>query len=136
MWNRLKVIAEWYLGVAPTGSGESARWSLEFGAADGLTPWIVASIAVAAAIICLLAAQDPERKARRRWRLLALRLAVLAIIGVWLGQLTLVVVRTGLPTLVLLIDTSASMSLEDRTVDPIRAKTNKDSQTAAESPGR
>jgi uncharacterized membrane protein len=136
MWNRLKAIAEWYLGVAPSGSGESARWSLEFGAADGLTPWIVASIAVAAAIICLLAARDPERNARRRGRLLALRLAALAIIGVWLGLLTLVVVRTGLPTLVLLIDTSASMSLEDQPVDPVRAKPNKDSHAVAESRGR
>lgn len=111
MVQRLKSIAEWYLGVAPSGSGESARWSLRLGAVDALTPWVIAAMAVIAVLILL---REPDRSSRRWRRLLALRLSALAIIAVWFAELTLHVVRTGLPTLVLLVDTSASMGLDDQ----------------------
>lgn len=114
MWQRLRSVAEWYLGVSPTGSGESVRWSQSWGSASGNEVWIVGVIAAALAVIVVLAWQQPGRWSRAWWGLLALRLSALAIVALWLGEWTLHVVRTGLPSLVVLLDTSASMSLEDR----------------------
>jgi hypothetical protein len=50
----------------------------------------------------------------RRLGLLALRLGVLLVATTMLTEISLVVIRTGLPSCVILIDTSASMSLPGR----------------------
>ncbi|MFO1092099.1 MAG: VWA domain-containing protein [Planctomycetaceae bacterium] len=114
MWQRLRSVAEWYLGVAPARAGESAQWSLAWGGAEGTSTWIAAVLAVAATLMLLIAWRQQTGPSRRWWQLLAFRWLALSIVALWVGELTLVVVRTGLPTLALLMDTSASMGLEDR----------------------
>lgn len=51
---------------------------------------------------------------RQRLTLTALRLLVFAVIAAMLTELSLTVERTGLPTIAVMIDTSASMSLQDQ----------------------
>jgi uncharacterized membrane protein len=114
MLQRLKSLCGWYLGVEPTGSGESARWTLVWGGTGVSWWWIAAAVGAAALVAVVLALQEPDRLSRQWRRQLALRLSALMVVALWLGELTLEVVRTGLPTLVLMIDTSASMGLEDR----------------------
>ncbi|MBL8850062.1 MAG: hypothetical protein JNG89_10270 [Planctomycetaceae bacterium] len=114
MTQAFRSLVQWYLGVEPAASGETARWSLAWGIRDVSRGWIVAALLAALLLIAVVALQEPGRLSRRWWRQLALRIAVLAVVAVWLGQLTLEIVHTGMPTLVMMIDTSASMGLEDR----------------------
>jgi uncharacterized membrane protein len=65
-----------------------------------------------------------------RTGLILLRFCTLAVVLLMLCQFTLSVTRTGLPTLALLIDTSASMGLDDRYRDTPSAKSAKQLQAA------
>lgn len=109
--HRLKPLIESYLGIDPAGSGEASRWLLTWGGAAAA--WRVALLGAAAALIVFMYLRETRHVGRRRWWLLALRLAALGVVALWIGELSLQVERTGLPTLVLMIDTSASMGLED-----------------------
>jgi uncharacterized membrane protein len=114
-WQRF---VNWYLGIEPAGAGEGLTWSLSLDAPFGTRTALVVLLAACSALIIGLYVLEARRlPAAYRWSLPALRLLALAVAGVWLGGLTLNVVRTGLPTLVLMFDTSASMSLTDQYED-------------------
>ena len=109
----MKTLVEWYLGIEPSGSGESARWTLSWGGGEFSIGWLTAVLSSAAVLVAVVARREAAGGSARWLRLCALRTGALMIVGVWLGALTLNVVRTGLPSVVLLVDTSASMGLED-----------------------
>lgn len=118
----LQHIVEWYLGLPPAGAGEGTAWRFDWGPSAGAefsSRAIVAAALMAAVIVVAIylreAAALPWRK---RLLLLTLRLAVVALLGLMLGRLSLRVDRTELPTVAVLIDTSASMGLADRYSDP------------------
>ncbi len=109
---------EWYLDIPQAGPGQGTVWDVRAAVPldTGLPFWMlllmgtVGVVAVAAIYV---------RDARtlswpRRTALIVLRLASFAMLLLMLGQVSLAITQTGLPSLALLIDTSASMGLEDR----------------------
>ena len=117
-------LIEWYLGIEPAGSGEAARWSFTWGGAEFSYAWLVTVLGAGAVLIAFLSRQEAQRRSVRWLHVWALRTCILMIVAAWLGGLTLKVVRTGLPTIVLMIDTSASMGLEDFYESPLREQTD------------
>lgn len=117
----VKRLSEWYLGVPPAEPGQGTDWNFSYGIPwpSWLPPWVV--LLIAAGLIALLARvywQDTRTLGwRRRAVLMMLRFAVLGFVLLFLTDLTLSIDRTGLPTVALLIDTSASMGLEDQYSD-------------------
>src|SRR5438874_2591398 len=111
---RLAQFLAWYLGLKASAPGEGIEWRL-----DGRVPgpaWLVLVGAIALfVLVTWVYRRDGE--ALRRWQrgsLIALRLSVFALIVALLTELSLTVERTGLPSVAVMIDTSASMSLQDQ----------------------
>jgi hypothetical protein len=112
--DRFQQFLAWYLGLKAPGPGEGTQWRL-----DWRMPAPVWLIAVGVAFLVVLVAwvyrRDAEAlRTRQRWALIVLRLLVFAIVLGMLTELSLTVERTGLPSVAVLIDTSASMSLQDQ----------------------
>ena len=59
---------------------------------------------------------------RTRWGLIGIRLCTLALVLLFLTRAAILIQRTGLPAVAILVDTSASMGLEDHYTDPNRDK--------------
>ncbi len=117
-WERL---LKWYLGVEPAGPGEGMSWSLSFdGLAGGWTGFVALWLACGALVLGMYRLETRRLAGGLRWGLPLLRLLSVLVMAIWVGGLTLNVVRTGLPTLVVMFDTSASMGLEDQYTNPAR----------------
>ncbi len=116
----LKDAAEWYLGVRSGGPGEDTRWQWQtagwFKAVPG---WIfaIAVIGVVVGVILVYRRDARSVPATRRWLLTFLRLSTLGLVLVLLMQVSLSIDRTGLPSLVVMIDHSASMHFQDDYTD-------------------
>lgn len=96
-----------------SGAGERTVWSLD--STWSWAPWITLVFALLVVLwVALIYAR--ERPAGRRWRLLlaGLRLATIALVVAMIAEVTLSLRRTGLPTVVVLVDDSASMGIADR----------------------
>ncbi|MEX0936733.1 MAG: VWA domain-containing protein [Pirellulales bacterium] len=105
--------AERLLGIQPDHSGQGTHWTLEL--YWPWPPWLTL-IAVAAAVVWIATIYRQESVSlRRRTTILlaSLRIAALAMLLLMLAQATLSLQRTGLPSLVVAVDTSASMSVAD-----------------------
>lgn len=113
---------EWYLDIPPAGPGEGTVWDLRAAAPfdAGLPSWLLLTLgAIGLVAVVAIYVRDARTLSWPvRSGLILLRLASLTVLLVMLGQLSLVVTQTGLPQLAVLIDTSASMGLEDRFTDP------------------
>lgn len=109
---------EWYLGIPSTEPGQGIEWGIRVASPlDQVVPvWVLAVLAVMGiAVVIAVYVRDARRLSRMKQAgLIVLRLMSLALLLVMLGRVSLTVVQTGLPTLAVLIDTSASMGLEDR----------------------
>jgi uncharacterized membrane protein len=111
----LKRFLGWYLGVAPEGAGQGTSWKLTWSGTNVAQAWWPALLAAAVVFVLLVYYVETRRsRGALRWVLPSLRLATLLLLVSFLGELTLEVVRTGLPTVAVAIDTSASMNLDDR----------------------
>ncbi|MBW3541669.1 MAG: hypothetical protein KY476_15480 [Planctomycetes bacterium] len=110
----LKRAAEWYLGVPPVEAGQGTQWN--FAWRWPLPPWLMLIVAAAAVLFVLWVYFRDARAVRLRTRLVlaGLRLAAIALVLFFLAELKLSVDRTGLPTIVVLIDDSESMKLADQ----------------------
>lgn len=111
---RLQQFLAWYLGLKAPSPGEGTAWRL-----DWRTPGPVWLVAVGSVALLVLVAWVYRRDGEAlRWRqrssLIALRLAVFTMVVAMLTELSLTVERTGLPSIAVMIDTSASMSLQDQ----------------------
>ncbi|RMF90385.1 MAG: hypothetical protein D6741_16940, partial [Planctomycetota bacterium] len=104
-------LAEW-LGIE-TGPGEGVLWRFEWHwpLPGWLTVLLVA--AVCGAIIWCNVRATPSIPRRLRWILASLRIGAFAVLAFMIAQAALAAFRTGLPTLVLVMDDSASMALRD-----------------------
>lgn len=113
----LKRLAEWYLGVPPAGPGEATQWEWRLSSSlpAGLTIWAAVCLAIAAVgVVTFLYFREAPRLSRtRRAALVGLRVTSLALLVLLSTGPVLRIHRTGLPPLVVLVDDSASMRLED-----------------------
>jgi hypothetical protein len=112
--DRFQQFLGWYLGLKVPGPGEGTQWRI-----DGRMPGPTWLIAIVAVVVVLLVTwvyrRDGEAlRVRQRLALTALRLLVFGVILAMLTELSLTVERTGLPSVAVMVDTSASMSLQDR----------------------
>lgn len=112
--DRLQRLLAWYLGLQAPAPGEGTRWSLD--SRVPAPPWVLAIAAAATlAYVAWIYRKDAEALSiRQRGVLTGLRLLTLIVLLGMLTETSLTVERTGLPGIAVLIDTSASMSLQDQ----------------------
>lgn len=114
----MKNFLEWYLGVPPAQPGQGTQWSWLYQTPwpSGMPQWSVLLCTISLlTYVWWIYRRDASAASRTsRFGLVALRLAVIGIVLIVLSEITLVVDRTGLPFIAILLDDSASMSLEDR----------------------
>lgn len=114
----LKHIFEWYFGVPPADPGQGTAWNF-----TSRTPWpaglpngVVLLLGAAAVAFFVWIYRRDARSSGwpAKCALIALRLSAVALILLFLSELTLSIDRTGLPVVVVLIDDSASMDTEEQ----------------------
>lgn len=112
--DRLQQFLAWYLGLKAPEPGEGTRWQLDWRAPA--PSWVITVIAMGLMIgVTWVYRRDGESLNRRQQlTLTALRLLVFGVILAMLTELSLTVERTGLPSVAVMVDTSASMSLQDQ----------------------
>jgi hypothetical protein len=121
------VARRWFegvVGVPPPAPGEGSRWRLEYSVSlwnRHSDPWLVGTLAAAAAVLVFLIYRREGRTARTGYRLVLVGLRMgllLLLLVVFLPQLKLWFERQGWPDVVVIIDDSESMSTVDRYRDP------------------
>ena len=124
----------WYLGLKVPSPGEGTAWRLD-SRVPGPT-WLMAVGAVALLVLVVwVYRRDGEAlRWRQRLALIALRLAVFGLVVAMLTELSLTVERTGLPSIAVMIDDSASMSLQDQY--PPTSQAARLAKSLAQTPGR
>lgn len=114
----MKSLLEWYLRIPPAAPGEGTDWVWLWRRpwpASWPAWWVVLVGLACAAVVIWSYRRDAATLSRgRRLSLTGLRLLVIAFAVLLLTELSVSVHRTGLPGIALLIDTSASMSLQDQ----------------------
>ncbi len=112
--DRIQQFFAWYLGLKAPAPGEGTQWRLDW--RSPAPSWVIAIVAVGLIIfVGWIYRRDGESlQVRQRLALTALRLFVFGVILAMLTELSLTVERTGLPSVAVMIDTSASMSLQDQ----------------------
>ena len=108
---------ERWLGVAPVEVGQGTVLQLD--SSWGWAPWVTLLVVVfsVAWVVTIYAKETPT--AGRRWKtlLIAVRLMLIGLVMLMLAELMISVQRTGLPSVVVVVDNSASMSIADRYED-------------------
>ena len=109
-----KRLTEWLLGSRSESPGQGTTWSITHD-----FPWptwlLLVLVATAISFVVLVYRRDAGHLAPwRRRALTLLRISSLAVTLLFLSQALLSVERTGLPYLLVMIDTSASMGTLDR----------------------
>jgi hypothetical protein len=122
----LKHFLEWYLEIPPAGPGQGTQWHLNVRPPwpSWMPQWGVLLLAMAG-IVYVAWVYHRDAKSLPRpvcGSLVMLRLSTIAVVLLFLTELALVIDRTGLPVVVVLIDDSASMGLEDRYPDKVLAR--------------
>ena len=114
----MKRFWEWYLDLptAPAGEGTEYRWVWRWPWPGDWPPWLalLAVLAVVGYVVWVYRRDAAAVPLMKRIGLAALRLGVLLAAAAMLTEISLVVIRTGLPSCAILIDTSASMKLPGR----------------------
>ncbi len=111
---RFQQFLTWYLGLKASNPGEGTAWRLDW-RVPGPT-WLVAIGAVSLLVLVIwIYRRDGEAlNWRQRSLLMTLRLVVFSLVAAMLTELSLTVERTGLPSVAVMIDVSASMSFQDQ----------------------
>lgn len=106
-------LEEW-LGLPTAGPGQGTAWSLE--SSWGWAPWITLLFAVFAVawVGWFYSHEGPTAGRVARATLASLRLLLVLLVALMLAELMVSLRRTGLPTVVVLVDDSLSMGIEDR----------------------
>lgn len=104
----------WYLGLRVPRPGEGTAWRFDWHLPE--PHWLVLLVFVVVTVFVIdVYRRDGEMLTwGRRATLISLRLAVFLLILGLLTELSLTIDRTGLPIVAVMVDTSASMSLQDR----------------------
>jgi hypothetical protein len=105
---------ERWLGVEAASPGEGTLWTLEN--TWSWAPWATMLLVIFAVIwVFYLYARDGSSVGRlTRLALVSMRLALIAITLFMLAEFKLTLRRTGLPTVAVVVDDSASMGIDDR----------------------
>ncbi len=109
--------AERLIGAPPSQPGQGTSWQLE---AQWPWPVWITAIVLAAMVVWVVWSYSHERPVlsiRMRVGLVALRLAVFGVVLIMLARCTLTLKKTGLPTVILAVDASASMGVVDSLED-------------------
>ena len=132
--DRLQQLLAWYLGLKAPAPGEGTQWRMDW--RMPAPSWVIAIVTVAAVVyvISIYRRDGQSLNVRQRLTLSALRVLVLAVILAMLTELSLTVERTGLPSIAVMIDTSASMSLQDQY--PAGTMAAKQAKAISQLPGR
>lgn len=101
------------LGI-PAAAGEGTAWGIE--SAWPWPPWATLLFAAAAVVFVVILYLRQDRRVSRTYRLTlaAIRLGLIALAMSMIAQVTLTLKRTELPSVVVLIDDSLSMTVVDR----------------------
>ncbi|MDB5346066.1 MAG: von Willebrand factor type domain protein [Schlesneria sp.] len=112
--DRFQHYLAWYLGLKTPAPGEGVLWRLDW--RSPAPPWVIviAALGLLIAVTWIYRRDGESLNLRQRLTLTVLRLLVFAVILAMLTELSLTVERTGLPSVAVMIDTSASMSLQDQ----------------------
>ena len=112
---------EWYLNVLPAESGQDTqwRWSVEPPWPTATPPWLVVAGGITLFVLIVFVYRLDARRLslRARCLLISLRLMTVVLVLMFLSGASLLIERIGLPVVALVVDTSASMGLEDRYSD-------------------
>ncbi|HVJ81214.1 MAG TPA: hypothetical protein VNC50_09110 [Planctomycetia bacterium] len=113
----IKRYLEGLLGVAPAAAGEDTQWNWRFHL--GWPDWVLVVFGLAAAFL-VVGIYLREGAAPRPLKifLAGIRLSLVALLLLMLGELELSIDRTGLPYQLVAIDDSESMSRKDRPGTP------------------
>lgn len=104
------------VGISPSGGDESVLARLELLRPLGSTFTLAIAIgALAVVFYCYFQAKEASRP--YRIALAALRLMIVFVLVVMIGELSITLKRAGLPSVVVLIDDSESMNIADRYAD-------------------
>lgn len=105
------------LGVSPAGSGEGTKWGYD--TSWNLPPWATLLLLVGCvAVVVLFYLRDRRELGIRLAMLLAgMRSLAILIVLFMLADFVLTRQRTGLPYVVVMVDDSASMTIQDRYSD-------------------
>lgn len=112
-----KRILEWYLGVPPAQPGQDTRWDFSFD-----WPWpswvptwaaLPTAVLLAGFVVWVYLRDALSASIRMRIGLITLRLGTILLLFLFLTNITLSVDGTELPVVVVMVDRSASMSLDD-----------------------
>lgn len=112
--DRFQQFLAWYLGLKAPGPGEGTQWRLDWRLPGPAWLFVVGSVALIVLVAWIYRRDGEALRSRQRLVLIGLRLSVLALVLGMLTELSLTVERTGLPSVAVMIDTSASMSLQDQ----------------------
>lgn len=106
-------LEEW-LGLPTAGPGQGTAWSLE--SSWGWAPWVTLLFAIFAIawVGWFYSHEGPTAGRIARATLASIRLVLILLVGLMLAELMISLRRTGLPTVVVLVDDSLSMGIEDR----------------------
>ncbi len=104
----------WYLGLNAPRPGEGTAWRFDWRLPEPHWLVLLISVMVVLFIVAIYRREGESLPWKNRLGLIGLRLAVFGVILGMLTELGLTIERTGLPTVAVLIDTSASMSLQDQ----------------------
>src|SRR5262245_61446123 len=109
----IKRLIEHWIGAAPAAPGEDTQWTWRFHL--GWPDWVLVLFAAAAAgfVVFFYLREGAVSKPAKLF-LASVRLAIIAMLIVMLGELELSIDRTGLPYLVVGVDDSESQSLRRR----------------------
>lgn len=135
--NRLHRFLEWYLGLPSAQPGQGTAWDLiapdrDAGGIPGGV-WTLAVLGIGLAI-GLYRRQVRNLTPRKLWTLTGLRLVSLVILLIMASGVSLAIQKTGLPYLVVLLDTSSSMGIVDQSRDPIIAENSRKRVTESQLP--
>lgn len=112
-----KAFCEWYLGLPASSRGEGTQWewSLRSLWPAGWPAWlaVVVFMAIVTGLIWSYRREGARISPAGRCVLMGLRLLAIVVALVLWTQPTLIIARSGLPSVVVLFDTSASMAFRD-----------------------
>ena len=131
---RLQHFLAWYLGLKAPVPGEGTAWRLDWRVPG--PAWLIAvgAVSLLVLVVWVYLRDGASLRGYQRGLLVVLRLAVFALIVAMLTELSLTVERTGLPSIAVMIDNSASMSLRDQY--PSGSQSARMASGLAQTPGR
>ncbi|MGD9723694.1 MAG: VWA domain-containing protein [Pirellulales bacterium] len=108
---------EQWLGVEPGSPGEGTVWSLDTN--WSWAPWatVLLLLFIVGWVVFFYARESTTAGRLIKALLVTMRLALIAIVLLMIAEITLSLKRTGLPTVAVVVDDSASMGIVDRYQD-------------------